>query len=108
MILKKMARLLCCTAEKIIDHLLIHCIKAKVLWDLLFTLFSVSWVLHSSVKEVLLGRHGSFVGKKRRKVWRAAPLCLFWTVWKERNRIAFENQEFSIQRLKYSFVSNFR
>ncbi|RVW99551.1 hypothetical protein CK203_021361 [Vitis vinifera] len=30
MILKKMARLLCCTAEKIIDHLLIHCIKAKV------------------------------------------------------------------------------
>ena len=108
MILKKMARLLCCTAEKIIDHLLIHCIKAKVLWDLLFTLFSVSWVLHSSVKEVLLGWHGSFVGKKRRKVWRATPLCLFWMVWKERNRIAFENQEFSIQRLKYSFVSNFQ
>ena len=98
---------LCCAAEETIDHLLIHCTKAKVLWDLFFTLFSVLWVLPLLVKEVLLGWHGLLVGKKRRKVWRAAPLCLFWTVWKERNGIAFENKEFSIQRLKYSFVSNF-
>ena len=97
---------LCCAAEESIDHLLIHCTKAKVLWDFLFTFFSVLWVLPSSVKEVLLGWHGSFVDKKRRKVWRAA-LCHFWMVWKERNRIAFENEEFLIQRLKYSFVCNF-
>ena len=99
--------LLCCAADETIDHLLIHCTKSKVLWDLLFTLFSVQWVLPLSVKEVLLGWHDSFVGKKRRKVWRAAPLCLFWMVWKERNRITFDNDDFSIQRLKYSFVSNF-
>ena len=30
----------------------------------------------------------------------------FWLVWKERNRIAFGNEELSLQRLKYSFVSN--
>ena len=47
-----------------------------------------------------------FVGKKQVKVWRAAPLCLFWTVWKERNRVAFENEDFFIQRSKYSFVCN--
>ena len=47
-----------------------------------------------------------FVGKKRVKVWKVAPLCLFWTVWKERNMLAFENEDFSIQRLKYSFVCN--
>ena len=61
----------------------------------MFTLFNVLWVLPLSVKEVLLGWHGSFLGKKRRKVGRAAPLCLFWTVWKERNRIVFKNEEFS-------------
>ena len=23
---------------------------------------------------------------KRRKKWNVAPLCLFWTIWKERSR----------------------
>ena len=31
---------------------------------------------------------------------------IFWTVWKERNRIAFEDGVEAIQRLKYSFVYN--
>ena len=35
-----------------------------------------------------------------------APLCIFWLVWKERNLLAFGNEEFSLQRLKYSFVCN--
>ncbi|RVW94296.1 putative ribonuclease H protein [Vitis vinifera] len=38
---------LCCDEEETINHILIHCPKAK--------------------------------DKKRSKVWRAAPLCLFWT-----------------------------
>ncbi|RVX10352.1 hypothetical protein CK203_016077 [Vitis vinifera] len=90
--------------EDTIDHLLLHCSKARVLWELLFTLFGVSWVLPSSVRETLLSWHGSFVGKKRRKVWRVAPLYIFWTVWKARNRLAFKDDVLSIQRLKYSFV----
>ncbi|KAL6332308.1 hypothetical protein AAG906_004871 [Vitis piasezkii] len=62
-----------------VDHLQIHCTKARVLWELLFNLFGVMWVLPSLVKEILLGWYGVFVGKKRVKVWRAALLCLFWT-----------------------------
>ena len=50
--------------------------------------------------------YSSFVGKKRRKAWMAASLCLFWTVWKERNRIAFVNEDISIQRMKNLFVCN--
>ena len=44
------------------------------------------------------------MGKKRKKVWRAAPLYIFWTVWKARNRLTFKDDVLSIQRLKYSFV----
>ncbi|RVX03891.1 Ubiquitin-conjugating enzyme E2 36 [Vitis vinifera] len=40
------------------------------------------------------------MGKKRTKVWKAVPLCLFWAVWKERNRIAFENEELSIYSIQ--------
>ena len=44
--------------------------------------------------------------KKYRKAWLAAPLCLFWMIWKERNRIVFYNEDLSIQRMKNSFVCN--
>ena len=71
---------------------------------LLFSMFGVQWVLPATVKEMLLGWNGTFVGKKRKGVWRASPLCLFWTVWEARNKVAFEEEELSIQRLKFSFV----
>ena len=43
------------------------------------------------------------MGKKRREVWRAGPLCIFWMVLKTKNKIAFEDNVLSIQRLKSSF-----
>ena len=64
----------------------------------------MQWVLPATVKETLLEWNGSFVRKKRKGVWRASPLCLFWTVWKARNKVAFEEEELSIQRLKNSFI----
>ena len=33
-------------------------------------------------------------------MWRTESLCLFWTVWKARNKIAFEDEVPSIQNLK--------
>ena len=86
-------RYLCLVEEESIDHILLHCGLARSLWSLLFSLFGVSWVLPSSIREALLGWLGPCVGKERRKVWRSAPLCLFWIVWKERNSRAFENVE---------------
>ena len=72
----------------------------------MFYLFGVNWVLPFAVNDTLLGWCVSFKDKKHRKIWRAAPLCLFWTVWKERNRIAFDNEVLLIQRMKNFFVCN--
>ena len=66
----------------------------------------MSWILSCSVKETLLGWHGSFVGKAHKKTWQVALLCIFWTVWKEKNLLAFGNKELSLQRLKNSFACN--
>ena len=97
---------LCLSHEESIDHILLHCGKARVLWELLFFLFKVYWAMQSTIREILLGWYGSFVGRKRKKVWKKTPLCLFWTIWKERNRTSFENVKLSIQRLKFLFLCN--
>ena len=81
----------CQMHEELINHILLHCAKTRTLWELFFTLFGVQWMLPASVRETLLGWDGSFVGKKRREVWRVGPLCIFWTVWKVRNKIVFED-----------------
>ena len=94
----------CQIMEETIDHLLLHCGVTRVLWNILFSLFGVHWVFPRSVRQTLEGSRGSFVGKKRKEVWRAGPLCLFWTIWKARNKIAFEDAMLSIQKLKSSFV----
>ena len=49
---------------------------------------------------------GSFMGRKRKKVWWVAPLYLFWTVWKESNSGAFNNKELSDQRIRFAFLCN--
>ena len=56
------------------------------------------------VRGVLLSWDGSLVAKKRRKVWNIASLCLFWSIWRERNRRTFENCESLDQTIKSSFL----
>ncbi|RVW53555.1 hypothetical protein CK203_092413 [Vitis vinifera] len=68
---------LCQRHEESIDHILLHCEKARTLWALLYSMFGVQWVLPATIKETLLGWNGTFVGKKRKGVWRASCLCLF-------------------------------
>ena len=60
---------LCLFEVETVDHLLLHCANAWVLWHLLVSLFGVSWVLSYLMKETLLGWHGSFVGKAHKKAW---------------------------------------
>ena len=46
---------LCCVEEETINHILIHCSKARVLWELVFALFGVNWVLPLLARDTLLG-----------------------------------------------------
>ena len=32
-----------------------------------------------------------------------APLCLFWTIWHEMNKIVFKNEEISVHWMKLPF-----
>ena len=46
------------------------------------------------------------MGKAHEKAWQITPLYIFWSIWKERNLLAFGNKELSLQRLKHFFVCN--
>ena len=57
---------------------------------------------------MLLSWNGVLVGKKRKKVWKVTPLCIFWSIWRERNRRAFEDKECLDQSFKsYFFFTYF-
>ena len=98
---------LCEEEEETLNHLLVHCSKAKMLWELILAIVGFGWVFPFSVRQVLLAWQGTKVGKKHKKVWRAAPLCLLWAVWCERNRVGFDNETFSMYKLKNSFIFSF-
>ena len=49
-------------------------------------------MLPSQVSEVLLGWSNWF-GKRSSSVWNLIPSCLMWTIWRERNKRTFDNQE---------------
>lgn len=95
---------LCDEDEETLNHIMLQCRKAQKLVALLFANFGVTWVNHSSVKDMLIGWQGFCTRKKIIKLWMAAPICLFWIVWRERNGAMFENMVPSAQRMKNSFV----
>ena len=44
--------------------------------------------------------------KESKKNLEGSPSSLLWAIWKERNRVVFENESFSISRLKQSFITS--
>ena len=75
-----------------------------MLWNLFLAIMDYNWVFPLTVRQSLLAWQSASVGKKRKRVWLAAPLCLFWTLWNERNRAAFENETAFAFRMKSSFL----
>ena len=85
---------LCHECEETADHLLLHCAKTRVLWELLFSLVGVAWVNPSSVWDTLLSWNGSFIAKDQRRIWKVGPLCIFWVVWKGLGMVLFLEMRF--------------
>ena len=102
---------LCGRNEESLDHLLLHC---HSIWRLyleamggIISIPGLSWACPRSAKELLEGWSCSTIRKKTKNLWMAAPLYLFWAIWRERNRIVFDNVDFCFSRLKTSFISIF-
>ena len=94
---------LCGCEEETVNHILLHYTVVRVLWEIILALFGVPWVFPKIVKEVLFSWKDPFVGKKRKNIWNSISLCIFWTVWKERNRLAFRGVYVEYPEIKEFF-----
>lgn len=63
-------------------------------------------MLADSVKNKLKTWHNKAVGKGKKKALKAAPFCLLWIVWKRTNHVAFEDQDFNIQKWEVKLLAN--
>lgn len=75
---------LCRCSGETLDHLLIHCDIAYVLWSLVFRIFGIHWMLLRRVIDLLFGWRNCF-RKHSSEIWNFVALCLMWLLWKEQN-----------------------
>jgi hypothetical protein len=83
---------MCCCEGETIGHLLLHCSKAMGLWSYVFRSFGILWVMPKDLTDLLFGWH-NWLGKAHSRIWNLIPSCLFWTIWRERNRRVFDDVE---------------
>jgi len=82
-----------------VDHLLLHCDVARVVWSSFYSLFGVEWVRSSSVLDLLNGC-GTLLGcGPVNRIWKQVPLCVLWGLWRERNSRLFEDMEVTVEVL---------
>ena len=58
----------CEEEEESIDHLLIHCWRTRLLWDLFLAIIGLSWLLPLLIRQTLLAWRGTNVGRKCKKI----------------------------------------
>ena len=95
---------MCKKSGESVNHLLLHCPIAYELWSMVWAIFGLQWVMLLGVSDLFSSWQGSFGGHRSIDLWRAAPHCVLWCIWQERNSRCFEVKEWSFSDLKYHLL----
>ena len=94
---------MCQCDEEIVDHLLLHCKFAYVLWSEVFLIFGIQWVMSKAIASLLFG-WWNWLRKHSSNIWNMVLACLMWLIWRERNNRTFEDIVRSVDLLKSTLV----
>lgn len=64
-----------------------------------FQLIKVNLVMEESNHRMSASWHIKSRGKWKKKEWKAALFCIFWTIWWQQNRILFDGEKLNIHIL---------
>jgi hypothetical protein len=65
-----------CKHGESVDHLLLYCDVARIVWSYFYSLFGVEWVMPSNVLDLLSGC-GTLLGRDSAiRIWKQVPLCV--------------------------------
>ena len=84
-------------------HLLLHSLVANELWNMVFDLFGVQWIMLQKVLDLLASWEGRFGRHRNMAIWKVKPHSLMWSPWQETNSRSFEGSEQSILELMSFF-----
>jgi len=82
-----------------VDHLLLHCDVAWIVWSSFYRLFGVEWVMPSSVVDLLSAWGTLLVRGPVHRIWKQVHLCVLWGLWRERNSRLFDDVEVQVGAL---------
>ena len=92
-----------CNSESV-NNLFLHCPVASELWDMVFGLFGVNWVMPLSVVGLFACWQGHFGRLRNGVIWKVVPPCLMWCIWKEMNNRCFEDSGRAMPNIKHLFI----
>ena len=95
---------MCEKSRESVDHLLLYCEMASALWNTIFSLVGLAWVMSSGVVDLFACWKGQF-GRLWNVVMQKMILsCLMQCLWRERNYWSFEVCQQTMEELKdFSF-----
>jgi hypothetical protein len=94
---------MCKKDGELVDHLLLHCELAHALWSDIFSWLGLFWVVPICVFDLCACWYST---RRTRSVvvWKMVPICIFWTIWRERNIRHFEDLESSMEDILASLL----
>jgi mannosylglycoprotein endo-beta-mannosidase len=95
---------LCKADAESVDHLLLHCSVASDLWNFVFRMVQLSWVMPATIVGVIQCWKKKFRDPLATVIWKMIPSCLWWCLWRERNTRCFQNSAHSSAQLQETFL----
>jgi hypothetical protein len=83
-----------------VDYLLLHCEMASTLWNAIFSLVGLAWVIPCQVVDLYDCWKEQFGRLQNTAMWKMASSCLPWCFWREINDSRFEDHKWMVEDLK--------